>query len=422
MMMRGVRVWGICLALAPVAGCTRAPVGTDGPPGNPDAAALDTFQVWDIPAVDCCLPPDLDSHIPANVGDRCTESRDCSPRSPLCLTYTNLFGWVTKSRGICSLRCTPDDKSTPLVDEDDCPRGSHCAYLGSAPGPPKPCKDCYCLMECTPSLSQNPCPTGSGTTCHPESSRWHSEQKNLCIWPACETHRDCPVQGTTLCTRDADCKKLGSDGYCYFSDAGAASGTCAVPGTCTASGLCGPHTRGQAGSGVGDPCKSDLDCPGNGRCLQETSGSGAIGVHNHNGYCVVPWCSHEATLPAYACPAGSTCHRLYHGGMCFRSCRLQSKSDCRGNGSDRGGDYECYAWNNLTLSASGLKVANGPLCESAANWACDRIGATLTCANLGLSDGNSTHMVCRDRATGARLSNKKDPAGVCLDDTASGPF
>jgi hypothetical protein len=45
----------------------------------------------------------------------------------------------------------------------------------------------------------------------------------------------------------------------------------------------------------------------------------------------------------------------------------------------------------------------------------------LDCTHLA-DTGNPTHMACRDGKTGAIKANPKDPTGVCLDDTASGPF
>jgi hypothetical protein len=408
-------VLGLGLSLALTAGCSDDSVekdgGTDGTT-NPDIGNQPDSQQPDT------LKPDVLG--PSNVGEKCSQPTDCKSGSPLCITYTKLFGLDT-GKGICSMFCTPDDRNTPLVDEDNCPTGSKCAYLGNASTPPSPCKDCYCLKECTPSITTNPCPKGAGTTCHPTSARWHPSGKALCIWPACETDKDCPVQGSTTCTGDSECTSLGTGAYCYFATSTAATGTCALPGKCTASGLCGVHTHGKSGSKVGDACTSDLDCPNNGQCFEETTGSQYIGKHWANGYCVVAWCKHASTMSDFACPTGSGCHGLYFGGICMKTCNLDSKTDCRNNSKDKGGDYECYAWNNLTLTSTGAKVSQTPLCESAAQWNCAALGTTK-CTSLGLASSNKTNMNCRDRTTGVKKSNIQDPTGVCLDDTASGPF
>jgi hypothetical protein len=153
------------------------------------------------------------------------------------------------------------------------------------------------------------------------------------------------------------------------------------------------------------------------RCDRERNDPGS-GVHARNGACVVEGCTFAKTLPARACPAGSTCQHLYPGGRCFKTCNLQNAADCRGNPLDQHGDYECYAWNNLAYGS--LPVADQPTCEPADPYSCDFLGAAqLDCSVLGLMNGNPTQMACRNRASGAELP-PHSPNGVCLDTTSSG--
>ena len=102
----------------------------------------------------------------------------------------------------------------------------------------------------------------------------------------------------------------------------------------------------------------------------------------------------------------------------MKDCDLATAADCRGNTSDQYGDYECYAWNNL--SVGGVPVAANPVC-SFSIAPCDIFGQnmTLDCTSLG-NMNNPTNMVCRSLATKAATTNPRDPSGFCLDDTASG--
>jgi hypothetical protein len=135
---------------------------------------------------------------------------------------------------------------------------------------------------------------------------------------------------------------------------------------------------------------------------------------------MIPNCTFAKQLPAFACPAGATCNNLFYGGQCHKSCDLTKATDCRGYAGDKGGDYECYAWNNLVIGST--QVSDAPVCANAAGQTCDNLGTKLDCSSLGLESGNTTKMSCRDRYTGVAKANKADPTGVCLDDTASGPF
>ncbi len=344
-----------------------------------------------------------------NIGVGCAQNTDCKKDSPLCLQLNALFTWA--KGGVCTAKCTPDSSTTPLVDEDSCPKpGYRCASFRYSSGTIN-----YCLKKCDPSLTKNPCDAKSGTTCHPRSTQWSgSLTQAVCLWPKCTTNKDCPVTLKKTCTTDSDCSGQGTGAFCYTS------GQCALPGNCTTGGLCGKHTKGKTGAKVGDACKDDKDCPGNGACMREDStGSGNIGVHNRNGYCTIGSCSFAKTLTDFACDSGSACNGLYYGGTCFKKCDLKKASDCRGNAKDKGGDFECYAWNNL--SVGGTAITSSPLCQSAASITCDFLGTSLDCSSLGLQN-NPTKMGCRDRYTGKAKATKYDTTGVCLDDTASGAF
>jgi hypothetical protein len=402
---------------------------------NPDQRSVDSTpfkgdlpQKADLPgAPDLVGPPDLkpkpDQQVPlpdqkvpdqkvtvpdtgpplAGLGEGCIYAGDCDPSAPLCVTASS-----SKGVRVCSKTCTADDPATPLINEDDCPAGATCATFKYTTATFH-----YCLKDCTPSLTVNTCPTSSHQACDPYSTRFtRTANKAVCWFPACTTGKDCPVLAAKSCGNDADCASVAADAYCV-------SGSCARPGNCTTGGLCGPHTLGKAAAKVGDPCTGDFDCPNNGLCLFETTPSGAIGPENRNGYCSIANCSFVGTLPAFGCPTGSSCHKLYFGGMCHKSCQLSSTTDCRNHGADKGGDYECYAWNNLSIM--GVQVTTTPVCQSAATITCDSLGSSLDCTSLGTS-GNLTNMKCRDRVTGAVKTSLTDPTGVCLDDTASGSF
>ena len=367
----------------------------------------------DLAVTETALPPDKGAPVTTNMGEGCKANADCKNKDLLCLHWTNIFTYVkTVPQGICSKKCKADNPDTPLVDEDDCPKGFKCAEFDFGSSKPT-----YCLQSCTVAKSTNPCPKTSGLTCHPTSTRWTGGSGNVCFYPACKTNKDCPVFiSDKTCTSDADCTKIKSGSFCESS-----SSKCAMDGNCGTNGICGVHKQGKATAKVGDPCKSDADCPNNGSCLSESTSSTSIGVSNPNGYCTVPYCKYSATLTDYACPTGSTCHQLYYGGLCFKTCTLTDAKTCRGNTGDKGGDYECYAWDNL-YSSSSKKVTEKPVCMSTANWSCTSLGTKLDCSALGIAKTNTTKMACRDRTTGVQLSSKADPKGVCMDNTASGPF
>ena len=356
--------------------------------------------------------PDITPAV-TTMGKGCKLNTDCKNKSMVCMHWTNIFTYVAPSpQGICTKKCKKDNPDTPLVDEDDCPKGFKCAEFDFGSSKPT-----YCLQKCTVAKDTNSCEKTSGLTCHPTSTRWTSGSTNVCFYPACKTNKNCPVFiGDATCASDADCTKIKAGAFCESS-----SSKCAMPGNCLNSGICGKHTHGKATAKVGDPCKSDTDCPGNGSCLTESTSSSYIGVNNVNGYCTVPYCKYSKVLPDYACPTGSTCHQLYYGGLCFKTCTLTDAKTCRGNAKDKGGDYECYGWDNLYASSS-KKVTEKPVCMSTANWSCTSLGTKLDCSALGIAKTNTTKMACRNRTTGVQLTKKNDPAGVCMDNTASGPF
>ena len=414
--MRSISVLGLSflLALALTFGCSDDTEKTlDTGAGNKEAGAeagadLGADSAVDTGTTDSAVP-DIDPSA-VNMGEGCDSKKDCKAGSPDCLMYSNIFTYMPAAKGICTKKCTADDPNTPLVDEDNCAKGFKCAAFAYTSA-----TYYYCLKTCTPSMTTNPCPASSGQTCHPASTRWGNSKDTVCIYPACKTNKDCPVFTGTTCASDADCTKVKAGSFCEAS-----SGKCALDGNCTKGGICGDHKLGKTGAKVGDPCKSDLDCPNAGTCFEESTATNAIGKTFRNGYCAIMFCSYASVLPGRTCPTGSTCHRLYYGGACMKSCTLTDAKTCRSNAADKGGDYECYGWNNLQIG--GTAVAKTPVCTSAATQTCDSLGTTLNCSHLGTATGNTTNMSCRDRHTGVKKAKANDATGVCLDDTKSGAF
>ncbi|MCA9671188.1 MAG: hypothetical protein KC503_36570 [Myxococcales bacterium] len=377
-------------------GGTTPDAGKEG--GGPDSTidvgvpdlTVDTTVVPDGP------PPET------NMGEGCSASSECKAGSPDCVLID------TSARiGICSKKCTPDDTSTPLVNEDDCPNGFVCGEFRFTSGT----NFNYCLKKCTPSLTQNPCPASSKTSCDPASTRFSGLDQTVCWFLACTADTDCPVMTAQTCTTNADCSSVASDAFCE-------NRVCARPGKCSPGGICAPHTLGKANAKPGDPCTSDLDCANNGFCLTQDDTAG-LGPAYRNGYCTVRSCAFAQALPEFACPTGSTCHNLFFGGLCHKTCDPATASDCRNGTADQGGDYECYAWNNLSIS--GINVTTEPVCQNAPSQTCDGLGTQLDCTSLA-PQGNPQNMGCRDRNTGVTKTQLRDPTGVCLDDTPSGTF
>lgn len=341
----------------------------------------------------------------AAMSDGCTTDTDCvGGGSMKCLQ-------IVPGIKICTMPCTPDDPATPLINEDTCGFVTHICSRDS-----KSAAYHHCLKLCTPSLTANPCPASSKQACYPASEEHATTGQAVCHDAACTKDTDCPVYAAKICTASTDCASVASDAFCDT-----AAGYCARPGKCTPAGICGPHTLGKSGAKVGDPCKSDLDCPGAGFCLPDDAKAPRNkGLAWSNGYCAVEGCAFAASLPAFACPGGSACYRLTYGGRCLKSCSLATASDCRSHAQDRGGDYDCYAWDMLSFGS--VMIASGPVCQNAAEVPCSFFASTtISCSALGGST-NTTNMSCRDRLKGTVLTNPKDPTGVCLDDTASGPY
>lgn len=349
--------------------------------------------------------PDSTPDSPQNVmGHGCTKKSECGGDAPDCLVVSN-----AKQAGFCTSSCTPDDSTTPLINEDNCPKNFYCSGIQMTSGT----ESYYCLQECVPSTTTNPC-LSKKISCHPTSSRYIKPNQAVCFYTACENDKDCPVWSLTACQKDTDCTSVGTGAFCDDN-------FCAMPGKCMPSGLCGKHPGvGKATAKVGDPCKSDLDCAENGRCLgEDTKNEGGFGVGWRNGYCVVRGCMFSDKLPDFDCGPGAVCNYSYYGGYCFKECALNDAKGCRDYSGDKGGDYECYDWTGWTTS--GVKMALKPMCMEASGQTCDSVNSTNGCAAIGDST-NSTNMKCRDRYTGKSKSNPKDPSGICLDDTASGIF
>ena len=395
------------------------------PPDRQPPVKLDRGQP---PKKDQGQPPKKDQGQPPKKdqgpGVCSTSGRICGAGlAPCCggLSCTQLFSGVS----LCLRKCTPDNPSTPLINEDSCPNATTtkaqvCGDLHVGAGQRN-----FCLHRCDPALGLSSCPPG--LACHPRSAVFSGNiSLAVCIYPPCKSDIECPVYLSQTCIGAGDTKSckapgLPSSAVCGAPASSAAPGDplhCVVPGVCDKkSGLCAPHKQGKAGAKVGDPCKDDRECGGQMRCdMQSTNSTGR--VHARNGYCVIEGCSFSKTLTAFACPAGSVCHHLFYGGRCQRTCDLNQASSCRGHATDKLGDYECRAWNNLSIG--GQPLVSTSICESGDSMPCNMLASSsLDCSSVGLQN-NPTKMSCRNPANGQQLSNKYDPNGYCLDDTASG--
>ncbi len=281
--------------------------------------------------------------------------------------------------------------------------------------------------------------------CHPRSTQFVSGKADqaVCLFTGCTSNADCPIRTSKKCNQTKLCP-LGQ--LCIPFNSSTPSGHCANPGKCDAvSNLCAPHNKGKPGAKVGDACSADTDCANNMTCQMEQNRAtfqkkwnqpcGANGeccsnkcvsgfctkglctVDNRNGYCIISGCVFGGSLPSSSCPSGSTCNILFTGGVCQKTCSLTSAFTCRGNVADRLGDYECRAWNNLSIS--GMSVAKSPVCDFGTGMPCDLLQASgLQCSSVGLSLSNTTAMSCRTLGNKG-LANIYDPTGYCLDNTAS---
>ena len=359
---------------------------------------------------DSKLPPKDTGPKPCNVmGKSCNKDKDCCS-SMICSTS---FAGAR----MCTQACTPDNKKTPLVNEDNCPGTPNkfiCANIASPPA-----KTYRCLQRCVPTKGKNTC--ADGLACRPKST-WMtlSVDRAVCGFPMCKTAGHCPVYLSKLCSPGSplkQCVGFPAGTFCAPHYPGSFGGRCAMLGVCDIkSGNCVAHNRGKKTAKVGDPCTDDRDCGGQMECNMEVATSGM--VYFRNGYCSVEGCVFAATLPDRKCPTGSACLRTYYSGRCLKTCDLQKATGCRGYAKDKHGDYECRAW-NLYPTGKPNNLCPKPVCEAGYASACTLFAGTkITCANLGLPN-NPTQMDCREVGSGKILSHTS-PYGICLDTTSSG--
>lgn len=349
--------------------------------------------------------------------------------------------------GVCSCDCEPDDPQTPFTNEDKCGEGginAECGELemsnGSTAG--------FCLLLCQPTLGTNTCT--APLSCQPISPYYTRTSMPVCLFSGCADDKECPAttgestDGTGFCTvGDAASCPAGQE--CSAVVSGNTKGVCSEPSTCDkTSGLCGKHATNNPTAAIGAACKSDKDCGEYQNCSMEIDRKGVFGqkdhgeactkdddccgycdtqggnkcagsclVHARNGYCMLYGCG-WATASAYkefACPSGGTCDTLFGSwGSCWKACDPKDAATCRGNANDKWGDYECRSWNML---GGGAYTAT-PICEFGDRLPCDALVAyQLDCASVALT--------CYDPKTAQPSTNVTDPAGYCMDDTASGP-
>jgi hypothetical protein len=346
------------------------------------------------------------SHCAAVVGTFCTQDADCGGQGTVCLLWGTLVG-------VCTCACTQDDLSTPGINEDDCPSGptpSTCATVSLSGGGSTD----LCLQTCQPKLGANSC--HAGVACAPKAQVLTTVASGVCLGGPCSNNSQCPVRNATAC----DTQTPGScpaGQQCIANSGSTTAGRCAVPGVCDMpSGLCAPHPLGNTQALVGNPCQSDLDCAGNMVCEIERDLGGGV-IHSRNGYCTISGCKFDTTLTQFACPTGSSCNRLYYGGVCQRNCDPANTSTCRNNPGDKYGDYECRNWENLSLV--GTTIAPGPICGWGSDATCDLFPG-IACDDLAPT-GNPNGMLCR-KSNSELTSDSADPNGTCLDASASGPI
>jgi len=388
------------------------------------------------------------------LGKTCTKSGgECGANATCLLTDT------AGTKGLCSCKCTLDDSSTPLVNEDSCPELSknRCVDQSDTTTP-----DPWCMQLCDPKLGTNTCSTG--LSCIPWIGPYLGVyDKSICFFEGCKTDAECPVSTNTKCSIAAKDCPTGQTCTTYLGTTVTGDeGRCQLPGKCdTVSGLCTDHTLGKATAKIGDACKDDRDCGNNMECAMEMdrtkyqkktgeactddmqccSGScnatskkcdsGACIVSYRNGYCTMSDCAFSKTLTSRACPTGSLCFKWYPGGRCYKGCDMTKAGDCRGNASDLFGDYECRNYGAYFADPSDSTLATpllaGPVCETGAYIPCDSFASSTTkhdCSIAGTYDSkgtatNTTNFKCRSYDNKV-LTNNYDPDGLCLDDSGSG--
>lgn len=361
---------------------------------------------------------------------------------------------VTQDEGVCTCACTPDDPTTPTVNEDDCPDQTknicgEVTYSGYW-------VENYCFRKCQPRLNSSDCE--APVACDPSSTAYSGKlDQAVCLFVGCQTDDDCPLTTSQACdpTQPPPGACAAGQTCLALSSTVSTLGICTTPGKCdTASGLCDKHKTTKPTAAIGDPCKSDLECGEYMTCFQErdptTFGqqdhgascfsddeccgscdpmsytcAGTCAVRVRNGYCTLLGCTLATAtdFTEHGCPTGSTCNRLFYGGVCAKTCSLSNAADCRGHNFDVLGDYECRAWNNIELG--GITVTDEPICDFGYIARCDIWGTTsYSCESLGdQSDPaniNPTKMGCR-KLDGTKTVDPADPQGFCLDDTAAGP-
>lgn len=413
----------------------------DEPPSIPPMpryldAGLDAYVPPDLKFADTVGPdqynPDLVPHDDIWVD---TTGRACTAGAKQCGGGMKCIFVTDKKVGVCASTC---DLKSPLLPTG-CPPQTACAV---APDGMVSTTD-FCYRKCALAPGQNSCP--AGVACHFGLIVGKPSQ-GLCLGPpGCSKDSDCPVRTSTTCDL-AGGKKCPAGQLCHpVNSAATTAGQCAKPGKCDVkSGLCLGHSLGNASAKVGDPCSDDTACGGEMTCLMErddkttalaggkacTSGAeccsrvckagkcaaGLCVTRNRNGYCTMVGCTHAAWT-ARACPSGSVCNKVKIGGQCQLGCDLTKADQCRGQATDLLGDYECRAWNNLSMG--GVPITSGAVCDPGPDLPCGFLALSkLDCSSVGVPATNASNMSCRG-LDGTQLA-KGSPNGFCLDDTASG--
>jgi hypothetical protein len=445
----------LAVMLAAACGGRTAPVGkggpslTDGggPGGQGDGGAIgfpDGSPEPDVESLPDQAPP------PGGEGALCDPTGNDGSRHNRGCESALICAAMDATHGLCLLPGCRVDLPTLTINEDTChiERGSAyvCIDIDGEPDPGEPyhlpdqpdgqnadLSDNVCVRKCTPSDGTNECDTG--VACAPETTRYHFAQP-VCFAAPCESGRDCPVTvgPPRGCASDRDC----SNGAFCAPDRGA----CAIPGVCDAgSGICGPGPVGSAFAAIGDPCRSDIDCPVGGACLSASWPRVSLSEGDtapRNGYCTRLGCRFSGTLSGRTCPSGSACNNFYYGGGCQRLCDPADPGGCRGNdcdparglvsGCDWFGDFDCWDWGGWIFTIDNLPVVSG-----SDGQVCDYIGPVFNscqeiydqssqqgCPEMAPT-GNPVSMDCRDAETAAPTLNDADSAGHCLDLTSSGP-
>lgn len=381
-----------------------------GVPPYPDYGIWDTYQ----PIPDSYWWPDAPHWWPDAGGCSAEINSSCQYDSDCCGNL--LCVGLESGLRVCSRRCTPDNPETPLTNEDNCPNNWElsCANIAGPYGG----ESYYCLRRCKPQLYNNPCP--DGIACHPKDNQIDYDlQTSSCARPMCKDNRDCPVFLSKTCFSDQDCP---ASYFCAEDDSASAFGglaqrRCATQGLCEqASGLCRPASLAYKNGRIGDPCTDDLQCSRGMRCVFEIVDASGL-AYARNGYCAIEGCVFADNIDHLRCPVGSSCQRLFPGGVCYRSCEASDASTCRGFDNDSYADYECYDWSFLYLAGLDSPVADGPTCEPAI-YPCDFFAGWADCSIIA-EPGNAQNMRCRDPFSGQTLP-EGSIGGVCLDDSASG--